>query len=58
MRNVWAVATRELRSYFLSPLAYVVIALFLALSGYLFALILNSSHEASLRGLIQNVSVL
>ena len=58
MRNTWAVATRELRSYFLSPLAYVVIALFLALSGYLFALILQSSREASLRGLISNVSVL
>jgi ABC-2 type transport system permease protein len=58
VRNTWAVATRELRSYFLSPLAYVVIALFLALSGYLFALILQSSREASLRGLISNVSVL
>ena len=58
MRNVWAVATRELRSYFLSPLAYVVIALFLALAGYLFALILANGREASLRGLVQNVSVL
>lgn len=58
MKNVWAVAVREMRSYFLSPLAYVVIALFLALSGYLFALILANGKEASLRGLIQNVSVL
>ena len=58
MRNVWAVAQRELRSYFLSPLAYVVIALFLALAGYLFALILSNAREASLRGLVQNVSVL
>ena len=58
MRNIWAVAIRELRSYFLSPLAYVVIALFLLLAGYLFALILNSSREANLRPLIQNVSVL
>jgi ABC-2 type transport system permease protein len=58
MRNVLAVAERELRAYFLSPLAYVVIFLFLALAGYLFALILNSSKEATLRPLIANVSVL
>jgi ABC-2 type transport system permease protein len=58
VRNVWAVAQREMRSYFLSPLAYVVIALFLALAGYLFALILANGREASLRGLVQNVSVL
>ncbi|MBO0881337.1 MAG: ABC transporter permease subunit [Mycobacterium sp.] len=58
MKNLWAVAERELRSYFLSPLAYIVIALFLALSGYLFALILANGREASLRGLVQNVSVL
>ncbi|HEV7663188.1 MAG TPA: ABC transporter permease subunit, partial [Chloroflexota bacterium] len=58
MKNVWAVSNRELRSYFLSPLAYVVIALFLALAGYLFALILANGREASLRGLVQNVSVL
>jgi ABC-2 type transport system permease protein len=58
MRNTWAVAVRELRSYFLSPLAYVVIALFLALAGYLFALILANGRQASLSGLVQNVSVL
>lgn len=58
MRNVWAVANRELKSYFLSPLAYIVIALFLLLAGYLFALILNQGREASLRGLVQNISVL
>jgi gliding motility-associated transport system permease protein len=58
VRNTWAVATRELRSYFLSPLAYVVIALFLVLAGYLFALILANGREASLRGLVSNVSVL
>jgi ABC-2 type transport system permease protein len=58
VKNLWAVCQRELASYFLSPLAYIVIALFLALSGYLFALILANGHEASIRGLVQNVSVL
>ena len=58
MRNVSAVATRELRSYFLSPLAYVVVAFFLCGAGLLFWLILQSSREASLRGLISNVHVL
>jgi ABC-2 type transport system permease protein len=55
---VWAIAARELRSYFLSPLAYLVIAFFLFGAGLLFWLILNQSREASMRGLIQNVHVL
>ncbi len=58
MRNVWAVATRELRAYFLSPMAYLVIAFFLFGAGLLFGLIVEQSREASLRGLISNVSVL
>jgi ABC-2 type transport system permease protein len=57
VRNVLAVAERELRAYFLSPLAYIVIFLFLAVAGFLFALILNTSREATLRPLISNVSV-
>jgi ABC-2 type transport system permease protein len=58
MKNIWAVATRELRSYFLSPVAYLVAAFFVFGSGLLFWLILQSNREASLRGLIQNVHVL
>jgi ABC-2 type transport system permease protein len=58
MTNVWAVTTRELRSYFLSPLAYLVGAFFVFGSGLLFWLILQSNHEASVRGLISNVHVL
>jgi len=36
MSNVWAIAYRELRSYFLSPIAYVVLAGFLLISGFMF----------------------
>jgi ABC-2 type transport system permease protein len=58
MSNTWAVAIRELRSYFLSPLAYLVTALFLIGAGLLFALILETGREASLRGVMSNISVI
>jgi ABC-2 type transport system permease protein len=58
MRNVLAVAARELRAYFLSPLAYVVTFLFLFIAGLLFFLILNGSQQANLQPTLQNISVL
>ncbi len=36
MRNTLAIAWREIRSYFTSPLAYAVLGVFLFLSGYVF----------------------
>lgn len=36
MRHVLAIAKRELRSYFVSPIAYAAITAFLVLSGYYF----------------------
>ena len=40
MRNLWAIYTKELWSYFVSPVAYVIAGVFLFLSGYLFRNIL------------------
>ncbi|MCL4486696.1 MAG: ABC transporter permease [Chloroflexi bacterium] len=54
MRNVWTVASRELNSYFVSPVAYVVGAMFLLVMGLLFSLILSSSMNASLQGSFSN----
>ncbi|MBL8785987.1 MAG: ABC transporter permease subunit [Deltaproteobacteria bacterium] len=58
-RNVWALARRELGFYFNSPIAYIVITLFLVVSGaMLFVFDLPDSDksffefgEASLRGI-------
>lgn len=58
LRNILAIAQRELKSYFVSPVAYVVTAFFLLVSGYLFSLILLQSNEASLRYLQSNLSVI
>jgi ABC-2 type transport system permease protein len=58
MNNVLTVAGREVRAYFASPVAYVVIAAFLAINGLLFALILFSTREASLRYLFGNMAII
>ncbi len=36
MRNIKAIAARELKAYFNSPIAYIVIGAFLIISGYLY----------------------
>ena len=41
MRNVLTIAGREIRSYFSSPVAYVLLAVFLALGGYFFYALLD-----------------
>ena len=49
MRNTLAIAAREVRTYFTSPLAYVVIGVFLLLSGYFFWAHLVKFSELCLR---------
>lgn len=49
MRNILAIASREIRTYFTSPLAYVIIGIFLALSGYIFWAHLVRFSELCLR---------
>jgi ABC-2 type transport system permease protein len=41
MRNVLAITGKELRSYFASPIAYIVIGLFALLYGYFYAVMLQ-----------------
>lgn len=54
----WTVARRELGSAFQSPLAYVLMALFLLLSGYFFVAVVVSSQSSDMGGVLQNMAVL
>ena len=49
MRSILAIAQRELRAYFVSPLAYVVIGFFLGVTGLFFDLFVRSYSQASLQ---------
>jgi ABC-2 type transport system permease protein len=46
MRNVFTIAGREVRSYFSSPVAYVLLAAFLALAGYFFFALLSAFNPS------------
>jgi ABC-2 type transport system permease protein len=47
VRKTWAIFEREIKSYFVSPIAYVVISLFIAVAGIFFYLILSSFVQRS-----------
>ncbi|MBI5207053.1 MAG: ABC transporter permease subunit [Candidatus Firestonebacteria bacterium] len=46
MRNLYTLTKREFGSYWWSPIAYVVIAVFLVIQGYTFWLLMNSLNSA------------
>lgn len=58
MRTILAIAMREIRSYFASPIAYVIGAAFLVVSGLLFAMVLLYSRQATMMYVFANMSVL
>jgi ABC-2 type transport system permease protein len=55
MRNVSAIFQREIKAYFFSPIAYVVISVFLVASGFFFAGNLQFWKEASLKGSLDSI---
>lgn len=61
MSNVLAILRKELRTYFTSPIAYVVIAAYLFVNSFFFALLLQQpagSVEASLNVIFANIPVI
>ena len=57
MRRILAITRKELRSYFSSPVAYIVAAVYLLLFGYFFCIIVSSSQEAHLRYVFHNMNI-
>ena len=49
MRNIFAIAQKELKVYFASPIAYVIIGLFALLFGYFYSAILSFFLRQSLQ---------
>ncbi len=50
MRNIWTICRRELYSYFVSPIAWVLLSIFAVLSGFFTYIISASFVNASLQG--------
>ena len=57
MSIAWAIFRKEMRVYFVSPLAYVFLGVFLFLAGLFFYLGITMTGEASLRVMLGNLSV-
>lgn len=49
MRNIWIICRKELRSYFASPIAYAVMALFGLIFGFVFYLATRDFYTAAFR---------
>jgi ABC-2 type transport system permease protein len=57
MTVAWAIFKKELRIYFVSPLAYVFLGAFLLLAGLFFYMGISSTGEASLRVMMSNLTM-
>lgn len=53
LRTVWTLARRELKSYFDSPIAYIVVTAFLLVSGWMFFSTVFLVGRADMRGLFE-----
>lgn len=58
LRNIGTIAGKELYTYFASPIAYLVIAAFLVMNGYLFSIILFQTRSASMVGAFSDMAII
>src|SRR6202045_4555872 len=54
MRNIWVICSKELRSYFVSPIAYLLLVMFAVIFGFFFwnslGYIVNMTMQAQMEG--------
>lgn len=55
MRGLYAIYRKEMGHYFVSPVAYVVVSLFLLVSGFFFGLYLSDAIEQSMQAELQGM---
>src|SRR5581483_9755163 len=58
MTNVLTIAGRELKAYLLSPLAWIILALFAFFTGFIFVQIIISTQRADMSPLFEWIAVL
>jgi ABC-2 type transport system permease protein len=58
MREVFYIASKELRSFFVSPVAYVIVAFWLVATGFFFYVSVTLGQDASLRNVFGVVIIL
>jgi ABC-2 type transport system permease protein len=58
MRTVFDIAGKELRSYFVSPVAYIIVAFWLVGTGFFFALSVNNTGDTTLRDVFGVITIL
>lgn len=58
MNNITAIVKREMKSYFTSPIAYIVITVFLLIIGYFFTNTLFLENQASLRSVFNMIPLI
>ena len=59
MRNIWAIAWKEAKAYYGSPMAYIIGAVFVGITGFFFVDAISVPFpEASVRGFLDRAVVL
>jgi ABC-2 type transport system permease protein len=58
VRNILTIATKEFKSYLVSPMAFIVTGIFLVITGVFFAISPTTYYETSISGFLQSGSII